>query len=246
MTRLDDVVPDIADLLAPSKPSAEPQTRWTCARKPLSPRRRARSALPRMDRSHGARPRSHAPRLGHRRAAAAWPVVASSSSQRPSGAWPNSTLRSRSPPLPGIARRGNQTRGGRRGVDRLELHLRRLHALCGRTVLAPNRQPAQRHASGRALRRTPEHGNIAYCSDFLRGPRRPSNPGPSALSISCFLAFRWSSGTQLAPRLDIFSGGAPWGPARCWSETMRREEDHRRPHCRRRGQLRLDLRPDRH
>jgi hypothetical protein len=49
-----------------------------------------------------------------------------------------------------------------RGVDRLELHPRRLHALCGRTVLAPNRQPAQRDASGRALRRKPEHGNTTY------------------------------------------------------------------------------------
>jgi hypothetical protein len=53
----------------------------------------------------------------------------------------------------------DQRRGVARSVDRIELHPRRLHTLCGRAVLATNRHPAQRNASGPTLSRKQEHGD---------------------------------------------------------------------------------------
>jgi hypothetical protein len=56
-----------------------------------------------------------------------------------------------------------------------------LHGFCGRAVLATNRQPAHEMPLGRLwVRANHECDDMAICRDFLRGPRRRSNPGPSA------------------------------------------------------------------
>jgi hypothetical protein len=183
MTRLDDVVTDIADLLCP--PRARPR-RGRARDAPtgtaaLSPRRRPRGALCRIDRSHGARPRSHAPHLRHRSAAAACRPFASSSSQRSSGPWPNSTLRSRSPAAAGdrAAREPNTWRSSAASTA------------SSFTPAAFTRSAAGRfwHPIGNRRNEMPpgalcgESRNTAtprICRDFLRGPRRASNPRPSA------------------------------------------------------------------
>jgi hypothetical protein len=69
--RMARLVTDIADLLGPPLQAfdAAAKEMALAAAPALSPRCGARGALPRVDRSHGARPGSHAPRLRHRRAA---------------------------------------------------------------------------------------------------------------------------------------------------------------------------------
>jgi hypothetical protein len=52
--------------------------------------------------------------------------------------------------------------------------------LCGRAVLATNRQPAHEMPLGRLCGQTTSATTSPICRDFLRGPRRRSNPGPSA------------------------------------------------------------------
>jgi hypothetical protein len=78
-----------------------------------------------------------------------------------------------SPPLPwGIAQRPDR--------DALSFTSAAFARLCGRAVLAANRQPAHEMPLGRLCGQITSATTSAICRDFLRGPRRRSNPGPPA------------------------------------------------------------------
>jgi hypothetical protein len=102
--------------------------------------------------------------------------ISASESKRASCSTSISTSNTSSAPRPrrplGVAQRPDR--------DALSFTSAAFTRLCRRAVLATSRQPAHEMPLGRLCGQTTSATTSPICRDFLRGPRRRSNPGPSA------------------------------------------------------------------
>ena len=173
MTRFDDVVTDMADVLGPALQALDgAASEMALPAQQRSHRAAARGALSSCGPTHGTRPHRMRRAYGTRRTCPHSMAGRSqaSSSQRSNGPLPTRRVGRAASSLPWrighcSTKRGVVARGG----DRIELPFVAFSP-CGRAVLATNRQPVQRDASGLATsrkRETRRYGVFAgtFCED---------------------------------------------------------------------------------